>query len=57
MTQRIKPDAQNYDKKIATLHQMLVVAMKCKQTTDLNYVAQLRQLINAFKALYFSAKE
>lgn len=56
MTQRIKPDAKNYDKKIAALHQMLIVGMKCKQTTDLNQVAKLRQLIKEFQGLYFSGK-
>jgi nickel superoxide dismutase len=56
MTQRIKPDAKNYDKKIAALHQMLIVGMKCKQTTDLSQVAKLRQLLKEFQGLYFSGK-
>lgn len=53
MTQRIKPDADNYDKKIGLLHQMLISAMKCKQTTDTSHVAKLRELSAAFAALYF----
>lgn len=53
MTQRIKPDSANYDRKIAVLHRMLIAAMKCKQTTDLKYVQELRQLLKTFDQLYF----
>ena len=53
MTQRIKPDSTNYDRKIAVLHQMLIAAMKCKQTTDLKYVQELRELLKTFDKLYF----
>ena len=53
MTQRIKPDSANYDRKIAVLHQMLIAAMKCKQTTDLKYVQELRGLLQTFDQLYF----
>ncbi|MDJ0720034.1 MAG: superoxide dismutase [Ni] [Desulfobacterales bacterium] len=53
MTQRIKPDDAQYDRKIAVLHQMLIAAMKCKQTTDLKYVAELRELLQTFDTLYF----
>lgn len=56
MTQRIKPDADNYDKKVAVLHQMLVAAMKCKQTTDATHVASLRSLAGQFTELYFGKK-
>ena len=56
MTQRIKPDTNEYDKKIAALHQMLVYAMKCKQTTDVSNVEKLKGLINEFKVLYFKGK-
>jgi nickel superoxide dismutase len=54
MTQRIKLDAKEYDKKLALLHQMLVYAMKCKQTTDLAHTAKLTALIQEFKNLYFA---
>jgi nickel superoxide dismutase len=54
MTQRIKLDAKEYDKKLALLHQMLVYAMKCKQTTDLAHTAKLTALIQEFKKLYFA---
>jgi len=53
MTQRIKTDAKNYDKKIKALHQMLIYSMKCKQTTDLANVDKLKQLVTDFEKLYF----
>ena len=54
MTQRIKFDTKEYDKKLALLHQMLVYAMKCKQTTDLANTAKLTGAIQEFKQLYFA---
>jgi nickel superoxide dismutase len=56
MTQRIKPDAEKYEKKITVLHQMLLAAMKSKQTTDEANVAELRKLIEEFHNLYFHAE-
>ncbi|MGW8194145.1 MAG: superoxide dismutase [Ni] [Desulforhopalus sp.] len=53
MTQRIKLDAPDYDKKLASLHQMLVYSMKCKQTTDLANVEKLRAATEDFHKLYF----
>jgi nickel superoxide dismutase len=53
MTQRIKIDAKDYDKKIAALHKMLVSSMECKQTTDLANVAKLRAAAEEFQKLYF----
>ncbi len=53
MTQRIKPDTENYEKKITVLHQILISAMKSKQTTDEANVAELRKLIDEFHKLYF----
>lgn len=53
MTQRIKTDAANYAKKINLLHEMLIYAMKCKQTTDLANIERLRTLLKDFEALYF----
>ncbi len=41
MTQRIKLDTKDYEKKLGLLHQMLIYAMKCKQTTDLSNAAKL----------------
>ena len=53
MTQRIKLDAKNYEKKLGLLHQMLIYSMKCKQTVDLGHVNTLRKLVKDFKTLYF----
>ena len=53
MTQRIHFNDTNYDKKLAGLHQLLVYAMKCKQTTDLGNVQKLRDALKAFETLYF----
>ena len=55
LTQRIKPDQEKYPEKLAVLHQILVAAMKCKQTTDLGHVAELRRLLKKFEALYFGS--
>ncbi|MBS0012791.1 MAG: superoxide dismutase, partial [Desulfobacterales bacterium] len=38
--------------KIAVLHQILVQAMKCKQTVDSSHVEKLRDLVDRFETLY-----
>ena len=53
MTQRIKPDQENYAEKLQSLHRMLLSAMKCKQTTDLANVEALRSELDVFHGLYF----
>jgi nickel superoxide dismutase len=53
MTQRIKLDAKDYDKKITALHKMLIFSMKCKQTIDLANVEKLRGAAQGFEKLYF----
>ena len=53
MTQRIKPNQEKYTEKLTVLHQMLLAAMKCKQTTDVSHVNNLRTLLKKFEALYF----
>jgi len=64
LTQRIKPvtedDAaafEDYLFKISLLHKMLVVAMKTKQTTDLNNVEELVSLLQDFHNAYFGKKK
>ena len=59
MAQRVKPadmgDEAAYKKyvtQITQLHQIMVHAMKAKQTTDLAHVKHLRELIEAFKKSY-----
>ena len=64
LTQRIKAgpstdDAANmeYLNKLSLLHQMLVYAMKCKQTTDPANTKQLSQLVDSFVNVYFSPED
>ncbi|MDE2997852.1 MAG: superoxide dismutase [Gemmatimonadota bacterium] len=59
LAQRIKAPANDdpaagkaYSRKLALLHQMIVAAMKCKQTTDPAHVKKSRELLAAFQALY-----
>lgn len=59
LAQRIKAPADDdpaartaYTGKLALLHQMIVSAMKCKQTTDVVHVKKSRELLQAFQALY-----
>ena len=53
LTQRIKPDADKYGKKLEVLHHMLLAAMKCKQTIDTSNVEKLCSLLKEFELLYF----
>ena len=58
MAQRVKPvNAESdvypkYIKQLTLLHEMLVTSMKCKQTTDLQYVEKLRELLKEFTEVY-----
>lgn len=52
MAQRIKPDAEQYDAKLQTLHSIMIEAMKAKQTVDLQHVEKLRTLLSKFEHLY-----
>ena len=59
MTQRIKPvnpsNAEAYQKylsELEMLHQMLVLSMKCKQTTDQTHVDRLRAVTADFRDSY-----
>lgn len=60
MTQRIKlvdgsDDAKKvkYEKELGLLHQMLIYAMKSKQTTDLSNIEKMRTAIQEFEKSYF----
>lgn len=57
MTQRIAPKDKHYQEKLSLLHQMLVAAMKSKQTVDPTHVKTLRDLVAEFKKLYFEGHE
>jgi len=50
--QRVKPSSPKYVEHLTTLHQIMIQAMKAKQTTDLTHVEELRKLIAAFKKSY-----
>jgi nickel superoxide dismutase len=60
MTQRVKPLApdaddvakEKYVKQLTLLHEMLVYAMKAKQTTDTANTDKLRELVHDFSHLY-----
>lgn len=65
LAQRIKAPADSRDEEaVATyhaqlelMHRMTVAAMKCKQSTDLAHVAQLRGLMEGFAASYFTEED
>lgn len=60
MAQRIKAPAERegeawgaYISQLSLLHQIQVAAMKAKQTTDPQWIAELRSLVKAFRTAYF----
>lgn len=64
LTQRVKPaDATEkskhvkYVEQVTLLHQTLVLAMKAKQTTDMEHVDELRKLTDQFSKSYFEGKK
>ena len=44
---------EKYTKQLVLLHKLLVYSMKCKQTTDLEFIAKLRATSNDFEEMYF----
>lgn len=60
MAQRVKPPQEGveasvtakYERQIGLLHRIVVHAMKAKQTTDLDHVNALRELIESFGKSY-----
>jgi len=62
MTQRIKmPEDSSakeaYLNQLSLLHEMLILAMKSKQTTDIEYCNKMRQAIDSFSTAYFGKEE
>ena len=53
LTQRIKTNTVNYTEKVVLLHKLLVSAMKCKQTVEINNVHSSLLLLDSFSNLYF----
>jgi nickel superoxide dismutase len=63
LTQRIKPippDAgEKYEEYVMHLklyHEMLILAMKCKQTTDQDHIERLKSLVDESEMLYFKSE-
>ena len=58
MNQRVKPvpgdsqDYQDYLTKLTILHEMMVYSMRAKQSTDMEHVEKLRQLLKDFRRAY-----
>lgn len=64
LTQRIKlpekEDAEtmkSYELKLSLCHNLLVYAMKTKQTIDLAHVKKLKSILHSFEHTYFGKKE
>ena len=58
--QRLKPsgvDDAEYVRKLTLLHEMLVVAMKTKQTLETAHTEKLRDLVSQFAEAYFGPDE
>ncbi len=59
MTQRIKPatgpgaEYDEYIAKITLLHELLIKAMKSKQTLEQEQIDEMRALVDKFEGLYF----
>jgi len=63
LAQRVKPVAQSeaaeykkYVGDLTTLHRMLVLAMKTKQSTDIELIAKLNKELAAYRKSYFSQR-
>ena len=63
ITQRVKlpesmegEDYEKYQKQLASLHQLIVYAMKAKQTTDVSFIEKGRASLAAFEEVYFEGK-
>ena len=53
LTQRVKSKNKNYDKHLKFLHEILVSAMKCKQTVDSKNVDNALKSLDSFVNVYF----
>jgi nickel superoxide dismutase len=63
LSQRLKPQDKDdkskkdkYATELSLLHEMMVVAMKAKQTTDPAHVVRLRSLLTSFEESYFGQR-
>ena len=53
LTQRIKESHEAYTDKLKLLHKLLLIAMRCKQTTDIGHIKEANSLVDTFSKLYF----
>ena len=49
LAQRLKSDDPKYDEKLKLCHEVIVAAMKCKQSTDAENVKKLHDLLHKFQ--------
>ncbi len=56
LAQRLKTDDPNYVEKLKLCHEVIVTAMKCKQSTDAANVKELHDLLHKFEES-FGTKE
>ncbi len=52
LTQRVKPDHKDYNRRLAEHHAVMINAMKTKQNTDLELVNNLKESIEKISAYY-----
>ncbi len=52
LTQRVKPDYKDYNKRLAEHHAVMISAMKTKQNTDLELVNNLKESIEKISGYY-----
>jgi len=52
LTQRVKPDQEDYAKRLAKHHAVIVAAMKAKQNSDAKSAAALKASIEALASYY-----
>jgi nickel superoxide dismutase len=61
LAQRVKPvDSEDeielhvYSTQLELVHQLILYAMKAKQTTDVKHIEKLRTVLSDFERVYFS---
>ena len=52
LTQRVKPDQQDYADRLIKHHAVIIAAMKAKQNADMNHAQALKESIEALSAYY-----
>ena len=57
LTQRVKPDQQDYAERLKKHHLVIIAAMKAKQNADMSVVKILKESIEALSAYYPEHKE